>query len=374
MPLLKNNELKDLASALGKAMVSPTLNFSYAGETLSLNSLDSAFRDQMRILCGYDEVTGRQDVHVFEQNEPLVYSLMETVINEAAPKKVEQQYKGLCEFKRFGENERPVFRLRVTNASRRRALKFISRGAIAGIYDAFELAGDVAEGKIFDLVGAGRISYMNFITGEFTMTDVMDIILEGFDKRVIEAISSALVGLVKNLQTQNKKGATGFSADLFDSLLSIADTYGTAPSYIFCTKLFAQKLFPYTTGTYSAYTDEQKAELFRNGGWLRNYKGMHPIVIIEQSYEDETYTKKVMKDGLCLIMPNNGLVNGLPIKIGEIGSTHVRRRNTTDWALEVEAFKQYSVTIVCDNDLFAYIDTSLLEDGESLTTYSVETA
>ena len=148
MPLLKNNELKDLASALGKAMVSPTLNFSYAGETLSLNSLDSAFRDQMRILCGYDEVTGRQDVHVFEQNEPLVYSLMETVINEAAPKKVEQQYKGLCEFKRFGENERPVFRLRVTNASRRRALKFISRGAIAGIYDALELAGDVEEGKV----------------------------------------------------------------------------------------------------------------------------------------------------------------------------------------------------------------------------------
>lgn len=373
MALLSEKQLKDLAVATKIAINSPSCNFSYAGKNCSAAELEATMKNQLQELVGYNASSKEIDFHKFEQNEPLIFSLMETMVSEASMKKVEEQYKGIAEFKNFGMTEKPVFRIKVTNSSRRRALTYISRGAIAGIYDVFELAGESFEGKIFDIVGAGRISFMAFITNEITLSDIMDIILEGFNKRLIEAISEAVVGMIKNLNPYNKRGASGFSADLFDSLLQIADSYGTAPSYIYCTKNFASKLFPYTTADHNAYTDAMKTELYRNGGYLRNYKGMHPIVIIEQSYDDgdKTYSKKIMNDGICLIVPNNGLVNGKPIKIGRLGSTHMRRREQTDYSIAIEAFQSYSLAVVVDDDLFAYIDASLLQTGETLGNYGL---
>lgn len=371
--LLNEEGLIKLAKKVGLANRDITCSVQIGDKEFSAASLECGLREQLRLLCGYNERTKRCDVHEFNKNQELACQIMEIAIDSARdPRKVAQQYAAIAEMKTFGEEERPVFYIRQTLASKRRAMQYVKRGAKAGIYDSFELASDKIDGHVFTITASGRLSYEQFISGEFTLADIMDIINEGTQKRLQEILAALLGDTIRKMPQTNKKMANGFAKEMFDELLDKSDSYGAGNSTIYCCKSFARKMAAGVQSSGLQLSNNMKEELFKNGGWFGTYPGGSPIIIIEQSYTDETNTEKVMNEGYCFIIPNGIGSDAKPVKLGQMGKTHIRKRETTDWGIVIDSFQQYAVAIVVQNDIFAYIDCDLLTNSKGLALDKVD--
>jgi hypothetical protein len=134
-----------------------------------------------------------------------------------------------------------------------------------------------------------------------------------------------------------------------DKLISIADSYG-GKSTIYCTYEFAAKMVP-ATGWIS---DDMKNEKWNNG-YLANYKG-HNVIVMAQSYEDETNMVKVINPRYAWIIPDGA---NKPVKIAFEGGTIVDEYVNSDRSKEVQVYKKVGVRAIFSNDICVYEDTQL---------------
>ena len=138
----------------------------------------------------------------------------------------------------------------------------------------------------------------------------------------------------------------------FDRLIYVASAYGVPA--IYCTYEFAVKMIPQEAWR---YTEGMKEELWRTGR-LANYKG-HIITILEQGFEDETNSRKVIDPGYCWIIPSGA--NSKPVKIAFEGNTLVQELdNRGDWSKEIQVYRKVGVVAMLTNDICCYVDTALM--------------
>jgi hypothetical protein len=105
------------------------------------------------------------------------------------------------------------------------------------------------------------------------------------------------------------------------------------------------------------YTEAMKDELWRTGR-LASYKG-HNVVILEQGFEDETNSRKVIDPGYCWIIPSGA--DTKPVKIVLEGNTIVDEfNNPGDRSREIQVYKKVGVGAILSNNICAYVDTALL--------------
>ena len=134
-----------------------------------------------------------------------------------------------------------------------------------------------------------------------------------------------------------------------DRLISIADSYGQAT--IYCTYEFAATMVP-AEGWVS---DDMKNQKWNNG-YLANYKG-HRVIVLPQSYEDETNSKKVIDPAYAWIIPTGG--NDKPVKVAFEGQAIVREIENDDMSREVQVYKKLGVAAIVTNNICVYVNTSL---------------
>jgi hypothetical protein len=134
-----------------------------------------------------------------------------------------------------------------------------------------------------------------------------------------------------------------------DNLLAIADSYGTKAD-IYCTFEFAATMVP-AEGWVS---DDMKNAKWNNG-YLGNYKG-HKVIVLPQSYEDETNAVKVIDPSYAWIIPSG---SAKPVKIAFEGGTIVDEYVNYDRSREVQVYKKVGVRAVFSNDICVYQNTSL---------------
>ena len=154
----------------------------------------------------------------------------------------------------------------------------------------------------------------------------------------------------------NRVAAAGFDEAAMDRLITIASAYGTPT--IYCTYEFAVKMIPQEAWR---YTEAMKTELW-NTGRLATYKGTK-VIILEQGFEDETNTRKVIDPGYAWVIPTGA--DGKPVKIAFEGGTIVDEYTNYDRSREIQVYKKVGVTCILANNICAYVDTSLL--GQMLT-------
>ena len=174
--------------------------------------------------------------------------------------------------------------------------------------------------------------------------------MEGLDECVYLEIERALKGAVTSLQDANKTSQTSFVETEMDRLIQIADSYGQAT--IYCTYEFAATMVP-AEGWIS---DEMKNQKWNNG-YLGNYKG-HRVIVLPQSYEDETNTAKVIDPSYAWIIPTGG--NDKPVKVAFEGQTIVREYDNKDMSKEIQIYKKLGVAAIITNNICVYRNTSLV--------------
>lgn len=338
---LNKNDLITLAKTVARANPSSKVAYSFGEEKFSYSDLNETLRNELRELAG--------TYQLYRENKNTVFTLIEETIDDILPVKVLEQYGQFAEIKTFGQGDRPVFKQKVTAAARRRAKQFITKVGLAGVYEVFKLDGKGYEIPTTAFGGAAQVSIEEFLDGRVDFADVLDIVMEGLDEAIYLEIEKALIGAADSLTTANKTTQTGFVESEMDKLISIADSYGKAT--IYCTYEFAATMVP-EAGWVS---DEMRNQKWNNG-YLANYKN-HNVIVLNQSYTDETNTTKVIDPSYAWIIPTGSTEK--PVKIAFEGNTLVDERANADWSREIQVYKKLGVGALITNNICVYKNSSL---------------
>ena len=339
---LNRDSLFTLARQVANATPSAPVAYSFEGTNYSYADLNGALRNELNELVG--------TYALWRENHNTLFTLMEEILTEKLPARVMAQYGQFAEVKTYRQGDKPVFVQKITEASKRRAKQFITRVGLAGRYEVFQLEGRSYEVTTSAIGAACQLAIEEFLDGRIDMNTLVDIVMEGIDEKIYSLIADALVATVDTIQTANKVLADTFNAAQFDALLAVADTYGNGRSTIYCTFEFAAQMIP-TEGWAS---DAMKDEIWRNG-YLANYKG-HQVIVLRQSFTDETNTTKVIDPSYAWIIPGGA---DKPIKVAFEGDTMIREEDNDDWSKTLHFYKKLGVAAIVNNDICVYQNKSL---------------
>lgn len=337
---LEFKDMLSLAKTVAKANPTAPTAYSFGDKKFAYSDLQNTLRDEFKEIAG--------TYALYRENKNTVFALLEQTIEDVLPQRVLEQYGQFAEIKTFAQGDKPIFTQKITQASRRRAKQFIGKVGLAGLYEVFKLDGQSYEVTTNAIGGAAQIGFEEWLDGRVDFADVLDIVMEGLDACIYVEIEKQLIGAVANVQTANKYAGAGFDENEMDRLVSIADSYGRAA--IYCTFDFAATMVP-EEGWISDDMRNQKW----NNGYLANYKG-HQVIVLPQSYEDETNETKVIDPSYAWIIPVGA---EKPVKIAFEGQTIVDEYTNYDRSREVQIYKKVGVRAIFSNAICVYRNTDL---------------
>lgn len=328
--MLDRENLLSLLKAV--ANTGPSGNYSFKGENYSYDALQKTLRDELNEL--------------YKTDKAQVFSLVEETLDEVVPRSLENAYGQFAEIRQYAQSEKPVF---VRRTGRTRAKQFVTHAGLAGVYETFKLGSESFEVTTNAMGAAARIGFEEFLDGRADFAEMTAIIMEGMSELIYREIAASLMAAINQLPAANKVSTNGFDEGGMDYLVNTASAYGSP--VIYCTREFAVKMIP-DTGWIS---DNMRDERWNNG-YLANYKGT-PVIILPQSLEDETNSRKVIDPGYVWIIPNGN--DTRPVKVAFEGTTHMRERENEDWSRDIQVYRKVGVGVMMTNNIFSYVDTDL---------------
>lgn len=274
-----------VAGALNK----PCAQFS----EYSVDDVKTAFRNQIKELV--------PDYNAWRRNKEDVFELMQEIFDEVLPKKVLARYNDFAEIRFVNHGQKAVFKKKLGRA---RAKTFITRVGLGGIFETFRLDVSEFEVPIDAIGGAAVIDFERLLSGQEDIAEAMDILMEGMDEAISRMIGQALNATINATRPENTKHTdSDFDETEFRKLLNTVRAYGDP--VIVCTPEFADTI-PATSITVGdkAFVSDMDVDDLRALGRIRMYRGT-PIVVLDQSFEDETNTTKVLDPKYCYIFPGD---------------------------------------------------------------------
>jgi hypothetical protein len=336
--MLQNNELLALMKAVARANPSTTNTYSYNGVNLTYEAMNETLRNEMNELAGTNAL--------YRENKNQIFSLIEETMNDVLPTRVLERYGDFAETKTFAQGDRPVFTRKMGHM---RAKQFITRVGLAGVYEVFKLGGESFEVQTSAIGGAAQIGFEEFLDGRADFAEVTNIVMEGMDDLIYREIAAALMTSIDQLPEANKVSTNRFDEAAMDRLIQVASAYGKPT--IYCTLEFAVKIIPET-----GWISDNMRDARWNQGYLGNYKGCQ-VIVLPQSFEDETNSRKVIDPGYAWVIPAGA--NSKPVKIAFEGETHVRERENEDWSRDIQVYRKVGVGVMLTNNICSYVDTTL---------------
>lgn len=346
---LDKMSLIELAKANARASLNPSVAYNFEGQSMKADALNKTFIQELNELGATPAL--------FRENKNLIYTLMEVSLTEVLPQKVMQSYGQFADVKTYAQGTKPVFRVNISEASKKRAKQFVTKVGLAGRYETFKLDGYTLEVPTSAYGGAARVEWEELLDGRFTMNDYYSLVLEGMDECVYREIAKSLAQTVVNIKPVNKEVDNAFNEQKMDRLLATADAYGK--STIYCTFEFAATMLPDVAWA----SDAMKQTIWTNG-YFTSYKG-HNVIILPQSFEDETNARKVIDPSIAYIIPAG---SEKPVKVAFEGGAQVKSFENRDWSTELQTYQKLGVaTYLVNPGICTYTNTSLLMDNKSLS-------
>lgn len=340
---LEKKELLSLMKAAAQA--TSTKNYSYKGEEMTAYALNAALRDELKELAG--------DYNSYRRNKNDLFELIEETIDFIVPKKISEAYAQFAETKTFAQGDRPVFK--VKGLGRKRAKQFITRVGLAGIYETFKLSDTWFEVKTSAIGGAAEVGFEEFLDGRVDFAELIQLVMEGMDELIYKEVANAMISSINQLPAANRHATNGFDAAHMDRLVQIASAYGTPT--IYCTREFAVRMIPE-----ESYLSNNMKDTLWNEGYIGTFHGTR-VVILPQTYEDETNERKVIDPGYAWVIPSDG--NTKPVKIAFEGTMHMKDFEQDDWSRSIHFYQKVGVGVIMTNNICVYKDEALAGHLES---------
>ena len=325
-----------VAGALNK----PCAQFS----EYSVDDVKTAFRNQIKELV--------PDYNAWRRNKEDVFELMQEIFDEVLPKKVLARYNDFAEIRFVNHGQKAVFKKKLGRA---RAKTFITRVGLGGIFETFRLDVSEFEVPIDAIGGAATIDFERLLSGQEDIAEAMDILMEGMDEAISRMIGQALNATINATRPENTKHTdSDFDETEFRKLLNTVRAYGDP--VIVCTPEFADTI-PATSITVgdTAFVSDMDVNDLRALGRIRMYRGT-PIVVLDQSFEDETNTTKVLDPKYCYIFPGDQRV----VKMTFEGGMIVDEWKNKDRSMEIQCYQKCGAAVMHYNNWAIYENTSLV--------------
>ena len=345
---LNKSDLIKLATVAAQANPSAPVAYSYEGKNFSYAEVNETLREELQALAS--------DFKSYRENKNMIFSIIETVIDDVLPKKLTDLYGSFAEIKVVGQGDKPLFRRKFNG--RLRAKQFVTRVGLAGRYEVWKLGvGESFEVPTSAIGTAVQIGFEEFLDGRVDWAEMLNIVLEGMDDLIAYEIEASLKAATSQLPANNVVSTTGFNEAAFDKLVNIAKSYGDVT--IYCFDEFACKMIPQEAWRYS---DSMKEQVWTSGH-LQGYKG-NRVVILSNAVADETNSAKTLDPSYVWIIPNGG--DSRPVKVVVEGDTCIKETDSNDdWSRELQMYKKVGVVAMLANDVCCYRDTSLSKNISS---------
>ena len=264
---------------------------------------EAALRDELAKLMTKD---GRHfNRHVFNRNKEDIFELLEQNLEEVLPQSVQSALDMFVETLHFAQGTRPEFRV---TRGKQRGKQFVTRATESGNYETFRLDRDRFDVYIQAIGGAGYVDFERYLDGLESMTDIYEVIQEGIVDRLFEMVQEVLLASwnAAGRPSRNKVAANAFNPIAMKKLCNTVAAYGSP--IIYCTPEFAAEMvnaIVYSNANPSwvggKISDQDMIDI-RERGYIGKFQGV-PIVVMPQSFTDETNSKTVMNPSFAYVLP-----------------------------------------------------------------------
>lgn len=320
-----------LQGALGKKV--PT---EFSAENYDYNA---ALLDEMKKVAG--------NMKAFRRNKYDIYELLAEELDEELPRKVNDAVGMFAETIQVNNGTRLEFRVR---RGVQRGRQFVTRATESGVYETFRLDKDRFDVYPQTIAGAGYVDFERYLEGLEDMAVIYQIVTDGMVDEIWKMIQECLLQSwnLAGRPAANKKVVNGFDAQSMLKLCNTVRAYGEP--IIYCSPEFAAEMtnaIVYnvapagTAGTWT-HMSEQDALDIRERGYIGKFRGV-PVVILPQSFQDETNTKLAIDPAFAYVIPAG---KEKLIKVGFEGPAYFKEVEGQDWTMKMQAYKKVGVGIV----------------------------
>ena len=258
---------------------------------------EAALRDELaKLLC--DE-NGRLNRYKFERNKIDLFELLSENLEEILPRNVQSALDLFTEIMRVPQGSRPEFRV---TRGKQRGKQFVTRATESGNYETFRLDRDRFDVYIQAIGGAGIVDFERYLDGIENITDIYEIINEGMVDRIFEMVQEALLATwnLAGRPARNKVVANTFDPAAMVKLCNAVAAYGSP--VIYCSPEFAAEMVNAIVYNTAVKISDQDMLEVRDRGYIGKFRG-YPVVVMPQSFVDETNTKTTMNPSFAYVIP-----------------------------------------------------------------------
>ena len=259
---------------------------------------EAALHDELsKLLC--DE-NGRFSRNKYRRNKLDLFELLGENLDEILPQSLSDALNMFCEVRTVPQGSRPEF---YVTRGKQRGKQFVTRATESGNYESFRLDRDRFDIWPETIGGSGYVDFERYLDGVESITDIYEVINEGIIDRVFEMIQGCLLNSwnMAGRPTRNKVAVNSFDADAMVRLCNTVKAYGSP--VIYCTPEFAATMLNVVTysTTYVKVGDQDVSDI-RERGYIGVFYGT-PIVVMPQSFVDDTNTKLAMNPSFAYVIP-----------------------------------------------------------------------
>ena len=313
----------------------------------SASDVNETLRNELKAFNNYS---------YYRANKNVLFQLIEEIANVVVPKKVIAEFGSFAEVQSVNLGEKIVFKQR-TGVSRGK--RFVTVAGEYGTYRTFNVDSRDITMSPRVYAGAAILEIGDFLQGRVDMSELMEIIIEGLSESIYREVQGALYTAISAKEREGNnttfEGA-GFQAAQLDKIINTVSAYGDSVT-IYCTRAFASTLYnqPGWAGDANPMTALADYNDVREMGYVGRYKGTN-VVLLSNSFVDETNTEKVVDDSFAFIMPAG---KEKPVKIGIEGGTLIDEIRLADGSMEISAQHMFDVAVVANNYWGIYRNTEL---------------
>lgn len=317
---------------------------------------EAALRDEIRkLMC--DE-NGRVNRYKFERNKYDLFELLSQNLDEVLPNSLTDALNMFTEIVRLPQGARPEF---LVTRGKLRGKQFVTRATESGNYETFRLDRDRFDIYTQAIGGAGRVDFERYLDGVESITDIYEVLNEGFVDRIFEMIQGALLETwnLAGRPAANKVTATSFDDAAMVKLCNSIAPYGSP--VIYCSPEFAATMVNAVTYKTATKISDQDVIDVRERGYIGKFHGV-PVVVMPQSWADETNTKTVMNPSFAYVIPTG---RDKLIKLIFEGNSYFREwdNHEGDNSITIQAYTKVGVGVVSTPNYWGIYYNSGIDAG-----------
>ena len=309
---------------------------NFAAEDYDYNA---ALHDELvKLLC---DKNGKFNRYQYDRNRIDLFELLSQNLDEVLPVSIRDALGLFTEIIRIPQGSRLEFRV---TRGKQRGKQFVTRATESGNYEAFRLDRDRFDLYPHAIGGAGTVDFERYLDGVESIQDIYDVLEEGFLDRIFEMVQDALLQTwnLAGRPARNKVVTNTFDAKAMQGLCNTVKPYGDP--IIYCSAIFASEMVNAITYNSTTKISDQDMLELRDRGYIGKFYGT-PVVVMPQSFTDETNTKFTVNPSFAFVMPAG---REKIVKLGFEGSTYVREWNDHegDNSIGIQAYAKVGVAVV----------------------------